>query len=528
MLITTRKSSNVRFLYTSSTVTFSPKKDGNGYDRIFQIALKHSLSGGRVLSVSNQARIRTLYVYIYRSLDRLVTQLASSGVQHVVSTFMKDLSSTINTYTTKMMAHDYDAMLTNQMAFTEKFVSLMELLQDLKLKLQKDLPGDTAITRRLLSLEKRLLVEDLIPLPVSEHIKESLYGFQMDFEGDFCVQKLCFDGCHIKANFTFAQPNTLRIECQLVDGDLLIRDDVKVAKGTVITADVSTKDSNVFVLKFEALFSFFHRNIKGMVFVNQTTALFQSSDFDIAPHDEAGFTFDICGRASVSPLSTWDSLTVSFSGKSSRDNKYKDLFQNNILKLLNNNMESIRNQTSFYTTLYLQSAKSMKELEITKTDNYQNRLDLEIDWKKAESSFKRSRAQFLNAKERFKSYQVTWYLKDFEKLLDNTVCKLKPCPETCLGTKICRVCQKPEVVNANVLKCENVMRKVKITQQEVFDDSCNKAVDVYKTIYTGTCNTGTDLSELRAGLPDWGGGIGEMIGGTTGIQIYLKIAFPNF
>ena len=453
MLITTKKSSNVRFLYSSSTVTFTPRKDGgqSNDNEIFQLALKHSLNGGRVLSVSNQARIRTLYVYIYRSLDRLVSQLGSNGVQHVAKVFMRDLSRSIKSYTTKIMAHDYDTMLSSQLAFKEKFVSLMELLEDLKLKLQKDLPGDTSIARRLLSLERRLLVKDLIPLPVSEPVKESLNGFQMDFGGDFCIQKLCFEGCHIKTNFTFSQPNTLRIECHLVDGDLLIRDDVKVAKGTVIIADISAHDSNVFTVQFEALFSFFHRNIKGTVFVNQTTALFQSSSFDIAHHGDnnsgkAGFTFDICGRASVSPLSTWDSLTVSFSGTSSTDNKYKDQFQNNILNLLNNNVESIQNQTRFYTSLYTKSARSMKALEITKTGNFKNLIDLEMAWKIAESSFKKLRAQFLNAKERFKSYQVTWYLRDFENLLDNSVCKLKPCPETCLGTKICRVCQKPEVM----------------------------------------------------------------------------------
>ena len=530
MLITTKKSSNVRFLYSSSTVTFSPRKDGgsNNDDRIFQLALKYSLSGGRVLSVSNQARIRTLYVYIYRSLDRLTSQLASNGVKHVATTFISDLSRSINTYTAKMMAHDYDAMLANHMNFTEKFVFLMELLEDLKVKLKKDLPRDTAIARRLVSLEKQLLIKDLVPLPVSEPVKEALYGFQMNFDGNFCIQKLCFEGCHIKTNFTFTQPNTLRIECQLVDSDLFIRDDVKIVKGTVITADVSTQDPNLFSLHFKALFSFFHGNIKGIFFLNQTTALFQSSNFDIGQHNDGGddteFTFDICGQASVSPLSTWESLTVSFSGTSSRDNKYNDLFQNNILNFLNNNVESIQNQTNYYTTLYKKSAKSMKVLEITKTGNYKKLIDLEMVWKKTESSFKQSRAQFLNAKERFKSYQVTWYLRDFEKLLDKTVCKLKPCLETCLGTKICQVCQKPEVVNANVLKCENVIRKVKITQEEVFDDACNMAVDVYKTIYTGTCNTGTDLSALRAGLPDWGGGIGLFI---IGMIYQLNLRFPK-
>ena len=519
MVITTNRSRNVRFVYSSSTVTFSPRQDGGSSsgdgEELFQLALNYSLSGGRVISVVNQAKIRTLYVYIYRSLDRIAHQLSSNGVQHVVTGFMNDLSRDIKSYTAKMMSHGYQAMLQNQIVFREKFVFLMELFEDLKLKLRKDLPADTFIARRVETLEKRLLVEDLIPVPVADPIKEALNGFQMNFEGGFCIQKLCFDACHIESYFTFTQARTHKIECK-VNRDRLIRDDVKVVKGTVITADVSTQDSNVFEVRFPALFSFFHQNIKGTVFVNQTTALFQSPNFDIT-HNGAGFTFDILGRASITPLSTWESLTVLFNGASNGDNnKYVNLFQNKIIDFLNSNLETIRNQTQFYTALYSKSTKTMKDLEITKTQNYQKLLNLELAWKTDESNFKRSRARFFNARETFKSYQVTSFLRNFEQTLDNAVCKLNPCPETCLGTTICRVCQKPEIVNADILKCENVMRKVKVTQEEVFNDACNTAVDVYKTLYTGTCNTGGDLSVLRGGLPDWGGGIGEMIGGTTG------------
>ena len=517
MLITTKQLKNVRFVYSSSTVTFTPQnKDGSSSssDSHFQLALQYSLSGGRVLSVVNQAKIKSLYMYIYRSLDRITQLLSSNGVRHVATNYINELSRNISLYTANIMSHDYRTMLESQIMFAEKFVHLAELFGDLKLQLEKDLPGDTLVSRRLETLEKRLLSEDLIPVSVVGQVKELLHGFQMNFLGEFCIHKLCFDNCRIMTNFTFQQFHKHKIQCQITD-DRLIRDDIMITKGTVVTADVSTQDSNVFELRFEALFSFFHQNINGSVYVNQTIALFQSPEFEVSNADE-GFTFDLCGRAHVSRLSTWESLTVSFYGVNSGKNMYVDLLQNKLARFLTRNVETIRNQTTFYTDLYTKSTKSMKSFEITKTRNYQQLIDQEITMKSYESHFKQSRAQFLNARETFKSYQVTSSLKDFERILDTTVCKLDLCPETCLGTNICQVCQTPETVKADILKCENIKRKVRVTQEEVFDDACNEAIDVFKTLYTGTCNTGSDVTALRTGLPDWGSGIGEMIGGTTG------------
>ncbi|XP_066924468.1 uncharacterized protein [Clytia hemisphaerica] len=507
MVITTL-AKHVRFVYDSLTNTFSPNKD-----EPFQMSLKYSLTGGSVKSVTNQAKIRSLLVYIHRSLDRIVSQLGSKGIKYVVTDYVGELSRNISLYTRQIQSAGYEMMLTKQLELQNKFVYLKEIFEDLKIKIQKDLPTDTIMIGRIEALERRLLSTDLVPIPEMNPIKENIHGFEIRYNGGLCIQKLCFRSCHVTVRFSIIDDSIQYVKCQLLHEEQ-IRRDVRLSKGTVVTINLSTQNKGAFDMTFQAAFSFFHQNVNGTVSVNQTSAIFAVRNFHVAE----SFIFDIRGEALVTSISTWESLTVLFHGESSQHCPQVKFFQNKMISFLHKNADSVSNKAKYYSDLFKNSTVTLKTLEKSKTKNFQNVLNLKQASDVATAEYKKSRILFHAAKERFKSYQVTTYLRDFEKRLDQ-VCKLKTCPERCLGTEICRVCQKPEIVKARILKCQNIKKKVRVTQEEIFDDACNKAIDIYKSIYTGTCRTGGDVSGLRAGIPNWTGGIGELIGGPGGAII---------
>jgi len=498
---------NVRFIYKTAMVTYSPKSN------IFQLCLQYDLNGGRVTGVSNQARIRSLLTYIYRSLDRIIRLLSSKNIQYVVTSYIKNFVREISSYASHIMSLDYQGTLEKYLKFESKFQYLKEMFEDLKIKIQKDAPSDTAILGRISSLERRLSSGDMAPVPTLTAINEQFHGFEVRYHGGICVHKLCFKTCNIAAQYSIKNSKHQIIQC-ITDAEENIRDDVKIAMATPISINISTIINGAFQISFPVLFSFFHQNVEGNVTVNSTTATFTVKNFQVADN----FWFDIKGEAPVTPLSTWESLSVSFYGRSNNTANHLSIFEQKIVAFLKRNAVMVNKKKRYYTELYTNSTNTLKHIEVTKTNCYLNLLKLQRASKIADAEYKKSFANFLNAKELFKSYQVTSYLRNYEKHLD-AVCQLKTCPETCLGTNICQVCQKPETVIADILTCQNIKRKVWVTEQEEFDDACNKAVNVYKNIYTGTCRTGGDVSGLRAELPNWAGGIGELIGGPAGAII---------
>ena len=81
----------------------------------------------------------------------------------------------------------------------------------------------------------------------------------------------------------------------------------------------------------------------------------------------------------------------------------------------------------------------------------------------------------------FKSYQVESYLKNYQYYLDRQ-CKLQTCSVTCLKTEICQICESDRSVDIKVLKCNDIQKKVRITQEEEYHAACHQLKSFHRQV----------------------------------------------
>ncbi|XP_057308199.1 uncharacterized protein LOC130646079 [Hydractinia symbiolongicarpus] len=504
-------SSNIKFIYNSPIITFQAKHDVmNNQSNAVEINSKYYLVGGSVVGIKNQMQLRIKLSVLLSNINGLLRfTIGDMKIKQFLSTQKVQLTVLINKLKFGM---DYKSLMTETTNLKRELHQLWDLLDGLITKGKVDQSINRMVITRATFILRLIRQTDITPLPVLTKMEEKEIGLQFGFHGTICLYKLCIQHCLLNVSFSKQDPTKVLINCH-TQKDQFIRPKIKLEKNKDVVITMSTQ-TNHFEVKFPTVVSMFHQNVPGIFYFNESKASCYVPNFDLGD----GIFSNITALTDLDTTSTWLSLVFKLSGQSDVSSHFVQQFQLEINSFLKQNADATKNKLKVLSTRLLEANQKLKIAEslLLKSSNTLKRYQYEQ--KVAKFLYISSLVNLNRSRIQFRSYQVTHYLRNY-KLIFDSICKLKVCRQQCIMTEACRICQESQTVKTDVLKCSNVKKKVRLTQEEEYDDACHETRKFYETIYTGTCVGGGDSSGIKSALPNWAAGIGHTIGGPVGALI---------
>ena len=346
-------------MYLSPLLTFKPTDESHA-----EIDVNYIMSGGAVIGVSNQIKIRMTINVIMGNINGLYALILRNKNLQVAVKFLAELRADLNSLSQKLrLPQDYKLLMIETYKMKMKLHDLRNVLENIIVRSQVDVSMNQIIATRCRFVLKFLDKQDFLPLPKTTNLNEQFLGFKMVFKGSVCLHQMCLKSCLLETSYNISNPTSLDIQCRVLETQNL-RSKLKLEKGSIVKIQVSTT-SDEYEMSFPVIVSAFLQKAHGDVMVNKTHFKCLLQNFDLGD----GVSSNVTIGATLDSLSTWKHMLFILSGRSNGNALFAQKLQTQIKTFLKENAEDVNNKIKNLKTLLNSTIEKFMESEKRKINS---------------------------------------------------------------------------------------------------------------------------------------------------------------